>query len=104
MAYTSLSAALTLFSGDPIEEAVERLEGLLPVRTDSAVLADFLEDDLREGLAAIGEIETHFNEVITLLREGPVSPVRLTDAADDTRTLQRIEYLAVVVSQLRRRL
>jgi hypothetical protein len=89
---------------DPIHEAVQRLARRLPAREDSAVLVDFLEDDLREGLNAIGELEAHFTDVLDALRGKQLSPIALLDAADDLHALQRLEYLMVVVSQLRRRL
>jgi hypothetical protein len=91
-------------SVDAIRDSVERLERFLPEREDSAVLLDFLEEDLREGLSAVGEIEAHFTDVLELLKTEKPSPIRLLEAADDLRVLNRIEYLMVVVTQLRRRL
>lgn len=91
-------------SVDAIRESVERLEQFLPSREDSAVLVDFIEDDLREGLDAVAEVEGHFSDIIEALRSGNPSPIRLLDAAEDFRVLNRIEYLMVVVAQLRRRL
>ncbi len=92
------------FSVDAIGEAVERLEAVLPRREDSAVLADFLEDDLRQGLEAVSEVEAHFTDVLDTLRSDRLSPITLLDAAEDFRVLSRLEYLNVVVSQLRKRL
>lgn len=89
---------------DPIREATQRLGAALPQREDSAVLVDFLEDDLREGLSAVAEVEAHFTDVLDALRADQLSPIRLVDAADDLRTLQRLEYLHSVVSQMRKRL
>lgn len=89
---------------DPIREATERLGAALPQREDSRVLVDFLEDDLREGLSAVAEVEAHFTDVLDALRADRLSPIRLVDAADDLRTLQRLEYLHSVVSQMRKRL
>lgn len=91
-------------SVDAIRESVERLEEHLPRREDSAVLLDFLEDDLREGLDAIAEVEAHFTDVLDLLRNEQPAPVALLEAAEDFRVLNRLEYLMVVVAQLRRRL
>jgi hypothetical protein len=91
-------------SVDAIRDSVDRLEHLLPDREDSAVVLDFLEDDLREGMDAISEVETHFTDIIDALRAERVTPVSLLDAAEDFRVLNRIEYLMVVVSQIRRRL
>jgi hypothetical protein len=89
---------------DAIGESVERLERLLPRREDAEVLLDFLEDDLREGLDAVGEVEAHFTDVLDALRSHKLSPATLIDAAEDYRVLNRLEYLSVVVAQLRKRL
>lgn len=89
---------------DAIAESVERLERLLPRREDAAVLLDFLEDDLREGLEAVGEVEAHFTDILDTLRGDRLSPAALLDAAEDYRVLGRLEYLSVVVAQLRKRL
>jgi polyhydroxyalkanoate synthesis regulator phasin len=91
-------------SVDAIKESVDRLERLLPRREDSAVLMDFLEDDLREGLDAIAQVESHFNDVVDALRSDRVGPISLLEVAEDFRVLNRLEYLMVVVSQLRKRL
>lgn len=91
-------------SVDAIRESVERLEDRLPAREDTAVMLDFLEDDLREGLDAIADIEAHFTDVLDALRSDKPSPIRLMEAAEDFRVLNRLEYLMVVVAQLRRRL
>ncbi len=68
------------------------------------MLLDFLEDDLREGLDAIADVEAHFTDVLDVLRNDAGSPIRLMEAAEDFRVLNRLEYLMVVVAQLRRRL
>jgi hypothetical protein len=104
MLQTSSSAAPLSKSVDAIRESVERLEQFLPNREDSAVLLDFLEDDLREGLDAIAEVESHFTDLLDTLRTGRPTPIRLLEAAEDFRVLGRLEYLMVVVAQLRRRL
>ncbi len=100
----ALSALPLSRSVDAIRESVERLEAILPEREDSAVMLDFLEDDLREGLDAVAEVEAHFTDVLELLRTERPSPIRLLEAAEDLRVLNRLEYLMVVVAQLRRRL
>jgi len=89
---------------DAIRESVSRLEAALPAGDDTAALLDFLEDDLREGLQAIAEVESHFGDILEVLREERPTPVRLLEVADDFRALSRLEYLFVVVSQLRKRL
>ncbi len=105
MAMTHSAAAMPLSrSVDAIRESVDRLERFLPDREDSQVLLDFLEDDLREGLDALAEVEAHFTDVLDLLRSERPTPIRLVDAAEDFRVLNRLEYLMVVVAQMRRRL
>ena len=89
---------------DAIKESVNRLERFLPEREDSEVLLDFLEDDLREGLDAIGEVEAHFTDILDTLRSERPTPVRMIELAEDFRVLNRLEYLMVVVAQLRKRL
>lgn len=101
---TARSAVPLTRSVDAIRQSVERLEACLPQREDSAVLLDFLEDDLREGLDAIADVEAHFSDVVELLRSERPTPIRLMEAAEDFRVLNRLEYLMVVVAQLRRRL
>jgi hypothetical protein len=97
-------ATLRLVKSDPVRDAVQRLARALPARTDAAVLVDFLEDDLREGLDALGDVEAHFADVLDALESRQLSARVLVDAGDDLRALQRLEYLLTVVTQLRRRL
>ncbi len=105
MATTQSSPALPLSrSVDAIRESVDRLERFLPDQEDSQVLLDFLEDDLREGLDAVAEVELHFTDIIETLREDRLTPIHLLEAAEDFRVLNRLEYLMVTVAQLRRRL
>lgn len=91
-------------SVDAIKESVDRLERFLPEREDCAVLLDFLEDDLREGLDAVADVEAHFTDVLDTLRNERPTPIGLLEAAEDFRVLNRLEYLMVVVAQLRKRL
>ena len=91
-------------AGDPIREAIDQLHRALPKREDCTVLVDFLEDDLREGLSAIEEIEGHFYDVLEALGAARPSPIALIQASDDLGVLRRIEYLSVVAGQLKRRL
>lgn len=97
-------AKLRLVKTDPVREAAQRLARALPARTDAAVLVDFLEDDLREGLDALGDVETHFADVLAALQAPKLSARALVDAGEDARALERLEYLLTVVTQLRRRL
>lgn len=89
---------------DSVREAVDRLEAMLPKREESDVLLDFIEDDLREGFEAIADVEAHFTDILDTLRNEPIKPIRLLECSDDFRTLERLEYLMVVIAQLRRRM
>jgi hypothetical protein len=89
---------------DAAREAVDRLRARLPLRADCKVVLDFLEDDLREGLSAVSDVEAHFTDVLDALRAERLRPIGLINASEDFRALERLEYLMVVVSQLRRRL
>ena len=98
------SVAPRLGPTDAVREAVERLQAYLPEGEECEVLADFLEDDLREGLLAVADVEAHFADIVELLTSERPTPIRLLEAADDLRALSRLEYLFVAISQLRRRL
>lgn len=100
----ALAAPAPLRRADPVRVAVERLARALPARTDAAVLLDLLEDDLREGLDALGDVEAHFTDLLDTLRTGDLSPVALVEAGEDLRVLHRLDRLHHVVVQLRRRL
>jgi hypothetical protein len=89
---------------DPVREAARRLARALPKREDCTVLVDFLEDDLREGLSAVADVEAHLANVLDVVGSEHPSPIALIEASDDLETLRRLEYLLVVVAQLRRRL
>jgi hypothetical protein len=91
-------------SDDPLREALENLVRALPSRTDAAVLVDLLEDDLREGLDALGDVECHFADVLDALRMERPSPVALVAVGDDQLVLERLQVLEGVVTQVRRRL
>jgi hypothetical protein len=83
---------------------MEHLAHLLPERADALVLMDFLEDDLREGLDALSDVESHFAELLAALRPGVVCPGGLLEAGDELLVQQRLELLMDVVMRLRRRL
>jgi hypothetical protein len=87
---------------DPVREAVGRLASRLPARADASVLVDLLEDDLREGLDALEDVQAHFMDLLESL-ERP-TPLGLVQAADDQLALQRLEVLFRAVGQIRRRL
>lgn len=89
---------------DEIGRCVDRLEALLPKREDSQVLVEFLEDDLREGMEAVSEVEDHFRQILETLDSRKLSPAALIEAGEDFRILNRLDYLHVVVGNLRKRL
>lgn len=89
---------------DSISEAVERLERALPPRADAAVVVELLEDDLREGLLAISDVEAHFTDVLDTLRGQRLSPITLLEVSDDQRALAQLENLLNVVTRVRRRM
>jgi len=89
---------------DPVGEATECLARALPARTDAEVLVELLEDDLREGLDALGDVECHFADVLDALRVEQPSPLALLAVGEDQLVLQRLDALVTVVSQVRRRL
>jgi hypothetical protein len=91
-------------ASDEVSECVGNLESLLPAGTDTELLVDFLADDLREGLMAVAEIETHFHDVLDALGDAKLSPMRLVEVAEDFKVLNRLEYVMVVAAQLRKRL
>ncbi len=105
---TSAAALVSLPTGprraDPLQEAVARLGRALPARADATVLVDFLEDDLREGLDALRDVEAHFVDVLKALRTGGPHPVSLLEAGDDTRVLQQLQVLEGAVTRIRRRM
>ncbi len=98
----SASGTLRRAGVDPLRRTVERLGHALPARADATVLLDLLEDDLREGLDALGDVEAHLSDVVEAL--GTASPLALVEAGDDHLVQQRLELLSDVVMRLRRRL
>lgn len=101
-ALVAVPATLRRAGADPLQQAVEHLGHALPSRADSTVLLDFLEDDLREGLDALGEVESHFADVLEALQSP--SPLSLLEAGDDYLVLQRLAVLEDVVTRVRRRM
>jgi hypothetical protein len=97
-------ATLRRVGVDPLRQSMEYLAHLLPGRADSVVLMDFLEDDLREGLDALSDVESHFAELLAALRPEAICPGGLLEAGDDLLVQRRLELLMDVVMRLRRRL
>jgi hypothetical protein len=103
-ALMSVPATLSRVGSDPLQQAMANLGQSLPARADSTVLLDFLEDDLREGLDALGDVESHFSEVLEALQSRRVSPMSLLDVGNDYLVLQRLAVLEDAVTRVRRRL
>lgn len=91
-------------SEDPLREAMENLARALPRRADAAVLVELLEDDLREGLDALGEVECHFTDMLEALMLPRLSPATLVGIGEEQLVLERLEVLVRVVTSARRRL
>ncbi|RKH66070.1 hypothetical protein [Corallococcus llansteffanensis] len=100
----ALATTAMLRRTDPVRGAVERLAQTLPARADATVLLDFVEDDLREGLDALGDVQAHFHDLLQALQREALTPVALLNAGEDLHVLQRLEDLHEVVTHLRRRL
>ena len=103
-ALVAAPATLRRSGADPLRQSMEHLGHVLPVRADSTVLLDFLEDDLREGLDALGDVEAHFADVLEALHPNALSPLGMVQAGDEQLVLQRLELLMDVVTRVRRRL
>jgi len=88
---------------DPVRDAIDLLGRRLPKDSDTRVVLDFLEDDLREGLSAIADVEAHFTDVLDALRAEDCTAQELLATAEDLEVLRRVEYLLNVAAQLRRR-
>jgi hypothetical protein len=88
---------------DPVRDAIDLLARRLPRDTDTRMVLDFLEDDLREGLSAIADVEAHFTDVLDALRAEDCTAEELLATAEDLEVLRRVEYLLNVAAQLRRR-
>jgi len=104
LARRAAPATLRRVSADPIRQSMEHLGQRLPHRADATVLLDFLEDDLREGLDTLSEVESHFTELLAALRPEALSPLALVEAGDEALVLKRLALLEDVVMRLRRRM
>jgi len=104
LARRAAPATLRRVSVDPIRQSMEHLSRRLPPRADATVLVDFLEDDLREGLDALGDVEEHFTQLLAALRPEALSPLSLVEAGDEALVVKRLALLEDVVARLRRRM
>ena len=104
----SVSAALVRRGASPEEDlarlAAGSLRHALLQRHDGAVLADFLEEDVRSALDNLDTVRAHLEDVLrALLAERPV-PLDLLEAADDTYAQAAVLELESTLASLRRRM
>ncbi len=106
MASTSAALSLSEAPGAPEDLprlAAERLRRHLP-RHDGAVLADFLEEDLRASLESLEAIRDHLQDVFrALLCERP-APLDLLEAGEDGHAQAALALLEASLTGLRQRL
>jgi hypothetical protein len=69
-----------------------------------AVLVDFLEDDLREAQQAMAAVAGHLAAVTEALSDPRLGRERLVQMALDGEPLDRLDYLSVVLVNLRKRM
>ena len=68
------------------------------------VLAELIEDDLRQARIALHRIHDFLDTAVTTLGEPDASPADLVDAADTTRALEACEELESLMPAIRRRM
>ncbi|MGC4115402.1 MAG: hypothetical protein QM765_12520 [Myxococcales bacterium] len=89
---------------DAIREVVLRLRRQTRRQGDDPVRVDLLEDDLREGLKTVELVREYIDDVLTLLANPDTRARDIIDIADDSQVIDNLDYLVVVVNNLRRRL
>jgi hypothetical protein len=89
---------------EAISEAIVRLRRQTRRQGDDPIRVDLLEDDMREGLKTVDAVREYFDDVLTLLANPDTRARDVIDLADDPEVLDRLDYLVVVVNNLRRRL
>jgi hypothetical protein len=88
---------------EPLSAAIAGVRRRLFRRNDTdQVIADFVEDDLREGVRAFSEVESFLVDLLEALA-GDAPSIDLIAAADDAAAQQQLEYLAGLFASLRRR-
>jgi hypothetical protein len=101
---TALQGFETTGREDAIREAMVRLRSKLRRAGDDPVRVDLLEDDLREGLQTVEGLHGFFDDVLALLVNPDTRGRDLVDLADDSQVVDQLDYLVVLVNNLRRRL
>ena len=90
---------------DAIKEAVGQLKSKMRRASDPDPLhLEFIEDDLREGKRTLEAVQGFFDDVVSLIGSPGVRSADLVDLADDPAVLDQMDYLVVLVGNLRRRL
>jgi hypothetical protein len=90
---------------DDIKHALHQLRSRMRRANDPDPMhLEFLEDDLREGKRTVESVQDFFEDVVTLLSSPGVRSADLVDLADDSAVLDQVDYLVVVINNLRRRL
>jgi hypothetical protein len=64
----------------------------------------FVDDDVRETAAALGNIERFLLDALSILDRPDVQPEDLQVLAGDPKVLERLDYLTETLTSLRRRL
>lgn len=85
-------------------DAAASLSASLAERGVDSNVCAFLEDDLREAADALADAEAFFQETIDALGASSPSPNVLMERAADAGVLERVDYLHLVLSNMRRRL
>lgn len=90
---------------DPIDRAAAAVHARLDGASDvDRVLADFIEDDLRESRDALEDVQAWLGDLLGALAARDASAADLVAAADDAMALERLEYLRWLAVNLRRRI
>jgi hypothetical protein len=87
--------------GDPVEALRRRLAG--PTAREHVVL-DFLADDLREAREALAVLNGYLGRIEGCIADPEISQQKLLGLALGGGPIDRIEYLAEVLANVRRRM
>jgi hypothetical protein len=87
-------------AGDPVEALRRRLSG---TTAREHVVLDFLGDDLREARQALSILHGYLGRIEAVLADAEVSQDKLLSLALGGGPVEQIDYLAEVLSSVRRR-